>query len=325
MQEGRRGIEIFALPLIALLLVWGIAVATPVDYFPAVINPAPVLRQILDKRLTKFFPAREEALLSGLLFGGASKFSSEWKKVFQLTGTSHLVAVSGMNVTFVAEAIGWCVARLRLSPRRKFWLMTLTIGFYICMVGAPASAIRAGLMAVASRVAPLFGRQNSALHGLSLAVIIMVVLQPSMVFSLGFQLSVLATLGLLLGEQGGSWWQESLTTTFWATIFTLPLVSYKFGVISVVALPVNMLVVPLIAPLTLLGVIVLGLAFVAPPLASVVGGLLNFLLAAVLEFLYATANLPLAAGHWAFPWWLLALWYGALLAYFFRKFSKQIR
>lgn len=325
MWEGRRGITIFALPLAALLLVWGVAVIVPADYFPAVINPLPAVRTGLDARLEKIFPAREKALLSGLLFGGANKFSSEWKKVFQLTGTSHLIAVSGMNVTFVAEAIGWCVTRLRLSPRRKFWLMTLTIGFYICMVGAPASAIRAGFMAVAGRAAPLFGRQNSVLHGLSLAVIIMVVLQPSMVFSLGFQLSVLATAGLLLGEQGGAWWQEALTTTFWATIFTLPLVSYKFGVISMVALPVNMLVVPLIAPLTLIGVFVLGLAFVAPPLASVVGGLLNFLLAAVLEFLRATAALPVAAGHWAFPWWLVALWYGALLAYFFRKFSRQIR
>ncbi len=222
----------------------------------------------------------EYSLLSGILFGGAGKFSREWKSVFIATGTMHIVAVSGSNLSFYSGWIETAAARTRLSPRARSYVLLALVCGYTVMTGAPASVVRAALMVVVVVVAPLLHRQASALHALVAAVIIMTLFQPTVVSDIGFQLSCLATLGLIITRTQAGFIAESIQTSGAASLCVMPIESLYFGRCSVVALIANAVIAPLI-PLYMIagsGLIALqGLGIPGSHLwARALGGLLTF-------------------------------------------------
>lgn len=211
----------------------------------------------IDSRTRAILPEPQATLLLGLLIGENS-FSETWKTAFKKTGTSHIVAASGYNVAVVAELALIALVTLGLYRKQAFPLVIIAIGFFVILAGAGAAVIRAGVMGILALTARHVGRHTSPRNIIALTVAVMLVIEPRLLRDdVGFQLSIAATIGLilltdritpLLKDIVPSTFgiRESLASTIAATIATLPITLISFGALSTVAPLVNMLVLPFI-------------------------------------------------------------------------------
>jgi len=205
-------------------------------------------------------PPYESTLMNGLVLGERSSFPDSLREDFIKTGTIHIVALSGYNVTIIAE---WFMKVLYFLPQTlAIYGGILAIILFVLMTGGASTSIRAGIMAILVLIARATGRNYDVLRGLILAGIFMILLNPYVLyFDVSFQLSFIATVAVIFFtpkiEKYFTWVTERFglrdifAVTTAAYLFVLPFVLYKMGNLSVVALPTNILVLPLI-PITML-------------------------------------------------------------------------
>ncbi len=221
------------------------------------------VRHALTDGLREALPEPEASLAAGVLLGARTDLPRDLRDDMNATGTSHLVAVSGQNVTLIAglllAALAWLIGR-----RPAAWLSLLGIASYALLVGAQPSVLRAALMGALYVVAIAVGRQSSAAVGLVLAGAAMTAFDPQLARDVSFQLSFAATLGLitlapLLHDRtltAVERWPslsalaltrpavEMLAVTLAAIAFTLPITAVNFHRVSLVAPVANLFAVP---------------------------------------------------------------------------------
>ncbi len=207
--------------------------------------------------INSYLSEPEASLLVGMLFGQTAGFSPSFYQALLKTGTIHVVALSGMNLTILINFIARICYPL---GRRLASLVSIAavVGF-IFFVGPSPTIVRAGIMAGLSLLAVFFGRQANVFLSLFLAACLMVLFRPAIVKDLSFQLSFLSTLGILVlageplaekpassrlaGLTGNlkriSW--ENLRTTLAAQIATLPIIVFTFGRVSLISPLTNLL------------------------------------------------------------------------------------
>lgn len=213
------------------------------------------LKKILEKNLNQIFPEPEASLAAGLLLGSRQGISKNLMTQFNLTGLTHIIAVSGFNVTIV---IVFVTGLLRFCSRKiKIILAVLAIVFFALLVGCSASVVRASVMGILGLLAVWFGRPKKAGLALVLAAFLMNLFNPKiLVYDAGFQLSFAATLGLIyVSPFLEKYFQkipaflslrEAFLMTISAQIATIPLILLHFGRISLAAPFSNALVIPVI-------------------------------------------------------------------------------
>lgn len=236
------------------------------------------------EKLNLALPEPESSLLGGLVFGGRQSLGGEWNERFRRVGLSHIVVLSGFNLAVVATVI---LRILRPLPRRLgLPLAGAAIILFTIMTGAEPATARAAVMALIALLAVATGRQYAAGRALVLAAVAMVAVNPKvLVFDLGFQLSFLATAGLIyltprleskllfLTRRWGI--RDLVATTLAAQLAVLPWLIFRTGQVPWLALPVNLLVLPVVPAamlfgfLTMLGGFLPGvLAYLAWPAAA---------------------------------------------------------
>lgn len=256
---------------------------------------APFTRTLLAIRdrgraaLAAALPEPQASLLTGILLGDDSGLPKATADAFRATGMTHIIAISGFNIALIIALLDRLAAPL--LPRRVAALAVMGgIALYALLVGASASVVRAALMGTAYLISlRLMGRPTLAVAGLFTAAVAMTLFNPLALWDVGFQLSLAATLGLLLFA--GPWTQrlqqsaprlpgpartllaEGLVVTVAAQVLTLPLILFHFGRLSLASLPANLLVLPAQPAVMLTGGVAL-LAGLLWPLAGRLTGLL---------------------------------------------------
>ena len=224
-----------------------------------------ILFDIKDKFVEKInnnIQSPENLLMGGLILGEKSQFDKELKQNFITTGTIHIVALSGYNVTIVAE---WIMKLFKSLPMNfGISLGIFSVILFVIMTGANSTAIRAGIMAVLALIARATGRNYDVARALVIAGIIMILINPFVLaFDVSFQLSFIATMAVIFVaprmEKYFMWvtkrfeLRDIMTVTFSAYVFVMPFILYKMGTLSFVALPANALILPFIPFTMLLG------------------------------------------------------------------------
>lgn len=296
------------------------------------------LKNNLQDKIEKLLPAPQSGLLMGLLLGGDDNVSEEVQEDFSKTGLTHIVAVSGYNVTIIAEYLMLFGIFAGLWRKQAFWLAIFGIILFVTMVGLPASAVRAGVMGSLILWAMKNGRLGSAQNAIVFAAIIMLLVNPLLLrWDVGFQLSFLATLGIVyfhpliekysIKKNGISFFSEILFLTLSAQIFVLPVILHDFGTLSLISPLANLLVLPIIPLTMLLGFLMLVFSFVLPPLATVLAWLTFLPLkyeTMMIEFL---ADLEFSSLEIAnFSWVWVVIWYiilAGLVVFSKRKRGRQ--
>jgi competence protein ComEC len=217
-------------------------------------------------------PPLGASLLLGIVFGGKQGMGETFVEDLRSTGVMHVVAASGMNVTFVAGAL---IGILGTFLRRKFALVAGIAGviFYAYLAGFEASILRASIMAILGFGASLFGRQYWAAFSLFLTVFVLLFYSPILIYDIGFWLSFLSTGGILFIQPvlgwGKRWYLADLATTLSAQIATLPVMLGVFGQYGVLSLVVNGLVLWMIPFLMTCGALGLFVGLLFPGLGKV--------------------------------------------------------
>ena len=256
-------------------------------------------------RGTDALPATERALMAGFLLGDTRDLPDVVIEHFRTAGLSHLLAVSGANVAFVLALAGPGLRRLPRTARLGAALAVLVV--FGAMTRWEPSVLRACAMAAIAVVAVYVGRPAQAVRLLALAVSALLLLDPFLVHSVGFLLSVGASLGIALLSvpiarrlRGPRWLRDSLATTAAAQIGVAPVLIPVFGSVPLVAVPANLLAVPLVGPLTIWGLAGGTLAGVlqrrVPPAAAALQWPTRVLADAVLGLADAAARVPVAVG-----------------------------
>jgi competence protein ComEC len=193
---------------------------------------------------------------AGLLLGVKQSLGEQVEADFRQTGIIHIVVLSGYNIMLIVAFVMYALA-LFLPLRPRVFMGLIAIILFAMMVGLSATVVRASIMAGILLLAQAFGRSYVILRGLLFAAVVMLLHNPLLlIFDIGFQLSFMATLGLvLLIPQlerwfGSSSWLAPVQSFFYATLATqlavLPLLLYHIGEVSLVAVVVNVLVLPMV-------------------------------------------------------------------------------
>lgn len=263
------------------------------------------VRQAIMRRIGDVLPEPHATLLSGLLLGRAD-FSSEWRDRFLATGTTHIVAASGFNVSLVLltlfGALTWC----GLRRQRAYWFLLLGIAVYVMLAGLEPAVVRAGVMGALVLTARQVGRKTTMRNVVLLAVAVMLAFEPRLLLEdVGFQLSVISTIALIwLAPHIAprlAWMpkefdlREILGSTLAATFATLPIVILSFGQVSFIGPIVNLLVLPFVPLAMNVGAFGAALSFIHPALGPYVMLPAWALLSAVLWIIASIASLPFAA------------------------------
>jgi competence protein ComEC len=225
------------------------------------------IRQRGSEGLGQGMPAREAALARGFVLGEDDGIDEKTEEDFRRAGLSHLLAVSGQNVTLLALLAMPLLGALGIPLRERLvWVLAL-LAVYVPVAGAGPSIQRAGVMGALGLLATLGGRRTSRLYALALAALVTLAIDPAIAGDVGWQLSFAAVLGILLlaaplrerllGALGRGRWRralaEGVAVTVAATLATAPLIAFHFETLSTTTLVANVLALPAVAPAMWLG------------------------------------------------------------------------
>jgi competence protein ComEC len=237
-------------------------------------------REKLLSTIENIYPGESAKLLEGILIGERANLSGETKKSFNNVGLTHIIAVSGFNITIILIFLSFLFRSFPVFVR--ILLAIICVGFFTLLVGPQISVLRASVFGLISYTILLSGKKVRAFSLLIAVAVGFVVIDPLVLnYDVSFHLSFLAVFGLLFfGDFFNKifgflprWFglREALAMCFAAMVFTLPILMINFGQISLVSPLVNVAVVPLI-PLVMLGgflSMVVGLSF--PYLGVLIG------------------------------------------------------
>jgi competence protein ComEC len=285
------------------------------------------------ERLAQTLPEPQNAFLGGLLLGAKHAIPQTLTDEFNRTSTSHIVAVSGFNITIIAAAIDWLLMWLGLRKRLSFILALLGILMFVIMTGATASVVRAGIMGSLLLIAINIGRVNVVANSLAFTAVVMLGLNPQILtFDVGFQLSFAALLGIVyivpLADPYFLWipdfLRQILLATIAAQIFTLPILMFNFGQLSLVGLIANILVLPVV-PITMLFGFLTGItALIWNKLAIPFSAITWLLLTYILRVIGFFSALSFAAVNWHISIWAVMIYYLIVISIILVLYNQEL-
>ncbi len=275
-------------------------------------------------RLAKLFVEPQNSLLLGILIGAKKTLPQSVIDDFSNTGTSHIIAISGYNITIMIAALAFLSKWL--GRKKAFWVTLTVIFSFVIMTGASSSVVRAAVMGSLFLIGKTLGRQYHITASLFFAGLVMVIINPLVLtVDVGFQLSFAATMGIVyfmphfekLTKNWGEWLgvKPILLVTMSAIISTLPFLVYNFGVLSLISPLVNIVVLPVV-PFTML----MGFLSLLPWVGNGFAFITNFLLLYILKATHFFASLPYAY----VPFWFFLVMVGSIvMLYYMVRFAAK--
>jgi len=269
------------------------------------------------------------ALLAGMVLGAGEYIPNSLYNIMKSSGLAHLVVASGSNIALVASVVFSTISFM--AKKQRYLVALIVIWCYVILTGLEAPVIRAAIMVNLIWAGQILGRKTSGVWVLGLTAMIMAIINPFIIFSLSFQLSLSATAGLLIfsqplqifadiiGEKSSllGWLATLAVQSVAAQILILPLLLKYFGVTNVMSVIANMAVAWLVTPVVIGGMLLLIITSLLPAL--------NFMISLPLELALRYinligkitadmqfANLNFCLNYWGvFLWWMgaFALWW----------------
>lgn len=245
------------------------SVRNPSDIYLLIKRNLMILREKLSKHVEKYLPEPQASLLIGVLFGSEKAFSKGFEESLRISGTTHIIAASGYNITILILASNKTLYFIKKKYRLIISLFLIWI--YCILSGLGASILRATVMGTITIFAFLSGNVRNTHLLIPTGILFLILINPKILFDIGFQLSILATLGLIyiLPSIEGAiekifniksvpqLLEDNLLGTISCTLSTLPISISIFKKVSLVSVFANMFVLPLTESTMLYGTVAL--------------------------------------------------------------------
>lgn len=267
----------------------------------------------------------QSGILSAILLGNKKESSKEFKEELNRAGIRHITAISGMHIVILSGILLWLGVNLGLYRGQAFYFAVGFLWLFILMIGFQPSAVRAGIMGSMFLFCEKIGRQKSSDRALLLTAAVMLITNPSLLrYSVGFQLSFLAVLGIiylmpLFQHLFSNVMRRNLITlkkvgdlvamSLAAQVFVLPLLLYYFGQFSVISPITNLLVVPILPCLMALGFLLVISGVIFQPLSLIFLFPVWLLLSYITKITTFFAGLSFSVVEFTIHWlWLLIVY-----------------
>ncbi len=256
------------------------------------------------QQINILFPEPHASFEAGLLVGARKGIPDELMEKFNITGLTHIIAISGYNITIIIVFVMWILKGL---PRKMGFLVAIgSIVLFTLFVGASPAVVRASIMGILGLIALNYGRQNNIHLTILWSAALMVLWNPRiLVYDVGFQLSFAAVMGLIyvaphferysqkLPEAFGI--REAIVMTLAAQVMALPIIIYNFERLSMIAPISNLLVAFALPPAMLFGFVAVLISFIFQPLGMVFAYLTWGILTYIIKIIEWTALIPYAS------------------------------
>ena len=305
-------------------------------------------RESAAEALTSCLPGPQGPLAQAILLGLRGGLPDSLLQSFYTTGTTHLIAISGLNLTIVlGMVLAFTIWLLGRRDRLYIWISLAFIWLYTLLTGLPATMVRAALMGSVFLLAELLGRQRTGITALSLAAALMLAADPLVLHDISFQLSFLSMLGLVLispwliryaspsGEAGNRYLQWarqavviSFGTTLAAIIATWPVTAATFHSFSLVSLPATFFAMPAFPAIMVTSLLTAAAGLAWHPLGVAFGWLAWLFLSYFLLVVDIFSSIPAATitGLSLQPWHVIAYYFvlcTAICAFFRRDLAAR--
>ncbi len=263
------------------------------------------------------------ALMAAMLTGYRENLTVPMEDAFRASGLMHIMAISGAHIAFLIFPVLWIFQKISLNRKAGAGITVLLLFFYVLITGMGSSVLRAALMALIILTGKILDRKAEVINSLGVAAFILLLINPFMLFDVGFQLSVSATAGIgvlykkahgIMPEKIPGIIRGTLAATISAQAGVLPILIRSFSKVSLISLLSNLMVVPLTGASTVLGAVAVILGSICPVSGIWCGFMLEGLLHGILVITDVMSSISWAevnAHHWDF--WRIGLYYAVLI------------
>lgn len=288
----------------------------------------------IEEKLDNLFEKDISGLIKGIVLGDKSNIDEDVQENFRISGISHILAVSGMHVSYIILIIN-LIFKKSFGKRKTKFIVMLFLIFYMFLTGFSPSIVRASIMNIIILGAGIFHRKNDLATSISLSLLIILIYNPFLIENIGLQFSYIATIGIILLQKNikkvlknlkikNKKWkyrlstktlkiiskiQEILSVTISAQISILPIMIYYFNIFGTYFLLSNLLISILIGPLLILSLITIILSFIFNPIAKFISYFLSLLIH-IFIYISNISNIPFSKFYLPTPnVWTIILYY----------------
>jgi competence protein ComEC len=285
------------------------------------------VRAYVEESFMKTFSPESATLMTGLVLGKSGGFNKEFTEKLKLTGTTHLVALSGYNISIIIKYLLLFIS-LGINRRIGVWICVLVVIGFVVMTGAEASVVRAAIMATIMLLAEQSSRMYSVRNAIVAAAFGMVIYNPTiLVFDVGFQLSFLALMGIVYlqpaiekflkipDDAGVLEWRKNSIATIAAQLAVLPIILTSFGALSPLSIITNVLLLSFIPYTMGFGFLVIIGYLISPHLAFIISIPAKLLLLYELRVIDFFAALPFSFQVEQVPYVVSTFYYLVIIAF----------
>ncbi len=291
----------------------------------------------LQENIDNILEKDEASIIKGIILGDKDEIQEELKNSFKDSGVSHVLAISGMHVSYIVIAINLFLKK-RIGKRSR---ITFTIMFLVCymfIIGFSPSIVRATLMSIILLGSEIFYRKNDIATSISLSLLIIIIYNPFMLINIGLQFSYIGTIGIILLNKNiknilksikikNRKWrykisitnlkviikvQEILSITLSAQISILPLMIYHFNTFNTYFLIANLLISIIIGPVLILSFIFIISSLIYYPFTKIISYILTYLIQ-ILIYISNFSKIPFSKIYFATPKILTIILYYIIL------------
>ena len=284
---------------------------------------------VIKNQSKKLLENKKACLLIGLLIGDTDEIDEETKEDFRNSNLTHMLAVSGLHVSYVLLAVNYIITKVKIHKKLSKIIVMLLILFFILVTGATPSVLRAGTMTIYLILGGIFYRRISVFSSLNLSLLVIIIMNPYCLFDVGLQLSYAGTIGIvylypIIKEKIYNK-ANSILITISANIVIIPIMLYNFNTISLTFFISNLLAGPIIGIIIILGFSIIIISLIFFPIANIFSKILNLLIILFLNTAKACANLPFSKIFIITPTLKFIFLYYCLLVFIIIKERIQIR
>ena len=257
----------------------------------------------IKQKIDSFMEKEEAEMLKGILLGETTEIEEEVKEDFRISNISHILAVSGMHITYVIIGIK-ILFQSKLGKRKTKFIIIIFLLLYMCITGFTPSIVRASIMGILVIGAEILHRKNDIWNSIALSLLLILFYNPFLIMNIGLQFSYLGTIGIIVFHENilkylksiktkNKKWKyqynkkiviiidkikEILAVTISAQLTILPVMIYHFNLVGIYFCITNLLVSLIIGPIIILGAIAIFFSFFLFPITQILGVVLEILI-----------------------------------------------
>ena len=272
----------------------------------------------IKENIEEFMGEKYSGLLLGLLLGDSSKIDENIEENFKITSLTHILAVSGAQVSYIIAAM-YSLLKRKIGIQKTRVVIIVALIFYMALTGFSPSIVRAGIMGIILMISGLVFRKNDIINSIAISLFFMLIHNPYLLENVGLQLSYLGTIGIIgfnktiililknIQIRNRKWKykinrklilliskiKEILAVTMSASLAVVPVMIYHFNLFGTYFLITNLLASIIIGPITLLGTSLVIISFISINIAKILSYILKFLID-ILLFISSFSKLPIS-------------------------------